>query len=220
MLTPENAESILQTACEVITQESASVAALVGQLEAQAAQFMTIAHLLLDCKGHVLVAGAGTSNAVGARLAHLLSCCGTPALFIHPGDSQHGLSGAVTDRDVLIALSKGGETTEVNHLVRIARTRGAKIVAFTEKPDSTLGSMADAVLRIQAAPGVDPYGMIATGSSLTTSAMGDALCVAMLKLRGYTKESFSATHPGGAVGHKIRQEHDEQPHQPGKDTTS
>ncbi len=193
-------QEILTTARAVIERESASVTGLIQQLDEN---FARVAHVLLACQGHVLVAGSGTSNPVAARLAHLLSCCGTPALFIHPGDSQHGLSGAVTERDVLIAISKGGRTVEVNHLARIAKQRGAKVIAFTEKPDSELGQMSDAVLRIQPAPEVDPYGMIATGSSLTTAAMGDALCVTLLHLRGYTEESFSQTHPGGAVGHFI-----------------
>lgn len=190
-------DEILAIARTVLKIESASVAALVDQLDET---FVTVARTLLNCRGHVLVAGSGTSNPVGARLAHLLSCCGTPALFIHPGDSQHGLSGAVTDKDVLIAISKGGETAEVNYLATIAKKRGAMVIVFTEKPDSTLGQMSDIVLRIQAAPDVDPYGMIATGSSLTVCGMADALCIVMLKLRGYTRESFGETHPGGAVG--------------------
>lgn len=190
-------EEILRLARTVIEQESASVAALVDQLDEH---FVAVAQLLLNCQGHVLVAGSGTSHPVGARLAHLLSCCGTPSLFIHPGDSQHGLSGAVTERDIVIAISKGGETTEVNHLANIAKKRGAQVIAFTEEPDSTLGRLSDRVLRIQAAPEADPYGMIATGSSLTVCGMADALCVVLLHLRGYTKERFGETHPGGAVG--------------------
>jgi arabinose-5-phosphate isomerase len=127
-------------------------------------------------------------------------------LFIHPGDSQHGLSGAVTSRDVLIALSKGGETAEVNFLAAAARQRGAKVIAFTEKPESTLGRQSDLVLCIKAPPDVDPYGMIATGSSLVNAAVGDALCVALLHMRGYTREQFGETHPGGAVGKRIAEE--------------
>jgi D-arabinose 5-phosphate isomerase GutQ len=193
-------EEILQTARSVVERESAAVAGLVGQL---GADFAAAAEMLLACQGHVLVAGSGTSHAVGARLAHLLSCCGTPALFIHPGDSQHGLSGAVTARDVLIALSKGGETAEVNFLASIAKGRGAKVIAITEKPDSTLGRISDRVLCVKAPPEADPYGMIATGSSLVNAAFGDALCVVLLNMRGYTQEQFGKTHPGGAVGKKI-----------------
>jgi D-arabinose 5-phosphate isomerase GutQ len=193
-------DEILELARSVIQQESAGVATLVDQLDDH---FVETVQRLLACEGHVLVAGAGTSNPVAARLAHLLSCCGTPALFIHPGDSQHGLSGAVTERDVVIAISKGGETTEVNHLARIAQQRGAAVIALTENPDSTLGELSDVVLRVQAPPDVDPYGMIATGSSLVNAAIGDALCVVLLKLRGYTRDDFGVTHPGGAVGKKL-----------------
>ena len=196
-----NPDTIYQTAREVIQRESAAVASLVDQL---GPAFVEAATMLLNCQGHVLVAGSGTSHAVGARLAHLLSCCGTPALFIHPGDAQHGLSGAVTARDVLIAISKGGETTEVNTLARIAKERGARLIALTEKPDSTLGRMSDLVLCVTPPAGVDPYGMIATGSSLVNAAFGDALCVVLLQLRGYTREQFGQTHPGGAVGRQLQ----------------
>jgi D-arabinose 5-phosphate isomerase GutQ len=190
-------------ASQVIRQEGAAVITLLDQLDEN---FVHTAETLLACKGHVLVAGSGTSHAVGARLAHLLSCCGTPALFIHPGDSQHGLSGAVTGKDILIAISKGGETLEVNYLARIARQRGATLIALTEKPDSTLGKLSHIVLKVVAPPDVDPYGMIATGSSLVNSAFCDALCVVMLSLRGYSKEQFGETHPGGAVGIRLKEE--------------
>ncbi len=194
---------IISIAAQVIRQESAAVITLIDQLDDS---FVRAAETLLVCQGHVLVAGSGTSHPVGARLAHLLSCCGTPALFIHPGDSQHGLSGAVTSKDVLIAISKGGETLEVNYLARIARQRGATLIALTEKPDSTLGQLSDIVLKVVAPQDVDPYGMIATGSSLVNSAFCDALCVVMLNLRGYSKEQFAQTHPGGAVGIRIKDE--------------
>ncbi len=196
-------EEILHTARSVIQQESQAVAGLVEQI---GTDFVRAVEMLLACEGHVLVAGSGTSHAVGARLAHLLSCCGTPALFIHPGDSQHGLSGAVTARDVLIALSKGGETAEVNFLVSIARRRGAKVIAITERPDSTLGQQSDVVLCVRSPAEADPYGMIATGSSLVNCAFGDALCVVLLHLRGYTRDQFGETHPGGAVGKRIAAE--------------
>jgi D-arabinose 5-phosphate isomerase GutQ len=198
-----NANEIKELAKTTIVKESDSVAHLAGQIDDS---FVDVAQMLLGCKGHVLVSGSGTSNAVAARLAHLLSCSGTPSLFIHPGDSQHGLAGAVREEDVLIALSKGGETTEINYLVEIAKKRGARVIAFTEIPASTLGKQADLILKIVATPDVDPYGMIATGSSLTNAAMGDALCAVLLELRGYSRAAFGETHPGGAVGRQLKEE--------------
>ncbi len=197
-----NDQELLTLAAGVIQQESAAVASLADRLPPN---FPAAARLLLNCQGHVLVAGAGTSHAVALRFAHLLSCCGTPALFLHPGDSQHGASGAVRAEDVLVALSKGGETAEVIFLARVARQRGARVISITEKPRASLGQLSDLVLQIVAPPEIDPYGMVATGSSLFASAFCDALCVALLNLRGYTLAQFGATHPGGAVGIKLKE---------------
>jgi arabinose-5-phosphate isomerase len=188
-------------AAEVVRRESAAVAALADQLPAT---FPEAVRLMFECRGHVIVSGSGTSHAVALRFAHLLSCCGTPALFLHPGDSQHGAAGAVRAGDVWVGLSKGGETTEVCFLAGIARKRGAAVIAITEQPASTLGRLADVVLEVRAPLDIDPYGMIATGSSLFNSAFCDALCIALLDLRGYTRDAFGETHPGGAVGHKLR----------------
>ncbi len=194
--------AIRELGAAVIERESAAVSSLAEQLPDGFAQAV---RLLLDCEGHVIVSGSGTSHAVALRFAHLLSCVGTPAVFLHPGDSQHGAAGAVRSEDVWIGLSKGGETTEVCFLAGIAQKRGAKVVAVTEKPDSTLGQLADLVLKVEAPDGIDPYGMVATGSSLLNSAFCDAICVALLELRGYSVDDFGETHPGGAVGHRIRE---------------
>lgn len=201
-------EEILELARATIRQEAAAVAAVAGQLDGR---FVEAAQMLLASSGKVLVAGAGTSHAVAMRMAHLLSCCGTPALFIDPGDAQHGLAGAVGPRDVLVALSKGGETAEVNHLARVARARGATVIAITENPASALAGLSHLVLCVRSPAQADPYGMIATASSLVNSALSDALCVVLLGLRGYTREAFGETHPGGAVGRKLSRERREQP---------
>ena len=193
--------AIRRLGTEVIAREAAAVASVADQLDET---FEQVVRSLLACEGKVLVSGSGTSHAVALRFAHLLSCVGTPALFLHPGDSQHGASGAVAEGDVWIGLSKGGETTEVIFLAGIAQKRGATVVAITEKPESSLGRLADITLHVTAPEGVDPFGMVATGSSLFNSAFTDAICVALLELRGYSADDFGETHPGGAVGHKIR----------------
>jgi arabinose-5-phosphate isomerase len=195
-----NHDEILTLARQTVEIDSRVVASLADQL---GESFCAVVKMLFECQGHVLVAGSGTSHAVGARLAHLLSCCGTPSLFLHPGDAQHGLSGAVIQKDVLIAISKGGETSEVNALARIAKTRGAKIIAFTGNPASTLAGLSDLVLCTQAPDESYPYDMIATGSSLFKCAISNALCTVLLHMRGYTREQFGQTHPGGAVGKKV-----------------
>jgi len=193
-------KEIISLAKQVIKQEASGVLTLVDQIDEK---FVKAAQLMLACKGHVLISGSGTSHSVARRLAHLLSVCGTPSLLIDAGDSQHGLSGAVTANDILITLSKGGSSSEVIFLARVAKTRGATVISITEKPESELGKLSDVVLKVVAPSEGDPFGMIATGSSLINAAYGDALCVVLLKLRGYTLEQFGETHPGGAVGKKL-----------------
>jgi D-arabinose 5-phosphate isomerase GutQ len=195
-----NQEEIILYAKQIIKQEASGVMTLVDQIDES---FAKAAMMMLNCKGHVLVSGSGTSHSVARRLAHLLSVCGTPSLLIDAGDSQHGLSGAVTANDVVITLSKGGSSSEVIFLAKVAKSRGATVISITEKPESELGKLSDVVLKVVAPSEGDPFGMIATGSSLINAAYGDALCVVLLKLRGYTLEQFGATHPGGAVGKKL-----------------
>ncbi len=195
-----NQQEIISLAKQVVKLEADGILTLLEQIDSS---FVTAAQLMLACKGHVLVSGSGTSHSVARRLAHLLSVCGTPSLLIDAGDSQHGLSGAVTANDVLITLSKGGSSSEVIFLAKVAKSRGAKVISITEKPESELGKFSDVILKVVAPPEGDPFGMIATGSSLINAAYGDALCVVLLKLRGYTLEQFGKTHPGGAVGKKL-----------------
>ena len=194
---------LITKAKAVVEREAQAVRELMDQFDDSLGKLVD---LMLNCKGHVLVTGAGTSRAVAERLAHLLSCCGTPALFISAADSLHGGSGAITANDIVFIISKGGRSAEVNQFAELAKTRGAKIIAQTENPESPLAQISDAVYKVRATGDVDPYGMIATGSSLVNAAAGDALCVLLLERRGYSKEAFGVTHPGGAVGEKLAEE--------------
>ncbi len=188
---------LIERAREVIAREAMAVAALGDQMGDGLAD---VVQVLLDCTGHVLVTGAGTSFAMAERFAHLLSCVGTPALPISAADALHGGAGAVRKGDVVYVISKGGQSAEANAFAEIAKARGATIVAQTEDPASPLAALADAIFLVRAVGEIDPYGMIATGSSLVAGAAGDVLCTLLLEARGYTKEAFGATHPGGAVG--------------------
>jgi arabinose-5-phosphate isomerase len=198
----QSADDLITRARGIVAREAQAVRALADHLDDG---LVDVVRLLLHCQGHVLVTGAGTSRAMAQRLAYLLSCSGTPLLFINAADGLHGGSGAVTSNDVVYLISKGGHSAEINQFAEIAHTRGAKLIAQTENPESPLAQMCDAVFQVKAEGEVDPYGMVATGSSLVNGAAGDVLCVLLLELRGYTKEAFGQTHPGGAVGKKLAQ---------------
>ena len=199
MIEVTKAEMIAR-AREVVRAEAEAVGALAEQFDERLADVVS---LLIECQGHVLVTGAGTSRAIAQRLAHLLSCSGTPSLFINASDGLHGSSGAVTSNDVVYLISKGGQSAEINQFAEIARAQGAKLIAQTENLESPLAKLCDSVFQVRTVGEVDPYGMVATGSSLVNGAAGDVLCVLLLELRGYTQEAFGQTHPGGAVGRKI-----------------
>jgi D-arabinose 5-phosphate isomerase GutQ len=196
------ADDLIARAKDIVDREAEAVRALADHFDER---LVDVVRLLLHCQGHVLVTGAGTSRAMAQRMAHLLSCSGTPSLFISAADGLHGGSGAVTSNDVVYLISKGGHSAEINQFAEIASARGAKLIAQTENPESPLAQMCDAVYKVKAEGEVDPYGMVATGSSLVNGAAGDVLCVLLLELRGHTQEAFGQTHPGGAVGKKLAQ---------------
>jgi D-arabinose 5-phosphate isomerase GutQ len=193
-------DSAVARAQAVVRSEAQAVAVLAGEIDESIAPVLEI---LLGCTGHVLVAGAGTSAAVAERMAHLLSCCGTPALLINAADGLHGGSGAIKANDVVYIISKGGQSAEINQFADLARLRGARVIVQTEDTQAPLAQKADAVYRIKTVGDVDPFGLIATGSSLVSCAAGDALCVLLLELKGYTRDDFAHTHPGGAVGKMV-----------------
>jgi len=194
-------QRLLQAGRATLEREAAAISALQGQL---GETFADAVEVVLSCAGHVIVSGAGTSAAVAQRLAHLLTCAGAPALYLSAGESAHGGAAAVTASDVLIALSKGGETEELNNLARVARERGATVVALTGSATCTLARQSQVVVQFTVDDGVEGHGVIAFGSSLAASAVGDALCCAVLEVRGYSDAEFVQVHPGGAVGKMLR----------------
>jgi D-arabinose 5-phosphate isomerase GutQ len=194
---------VIDQARSIVSSESEALTSLKDQLDGS---IIRILDLMLHCEGHILTTGAGTSHAVALRFAHLLSCSGAPALCVDAADALHGASGAVTPKDILFVISKGGQSDEVNKFVSIAKTRGAKIIAQTENDASPLALLSDAVYKVVAPEGIDPFGMVATGSSLLNCAAGDILCALLIELRGYTISSFVKTHPGGAVGLRIQED--------------
>lgn len=181
-------------------------------------RMLSVARLINAHAGKVLPTGVGTSGEIARRMAHLLSVAGTPALFIHPTEGLHGRLGAVEGKDVVIAISKGGRSSELNEFARRAKARGAAVVALTSSPQSELGLLADIAVPVPATDTADPAGVIAMGSTLAVAAWGDALAMILKELRGYGWDQVLATHPGGAVGIRARRELEERGGQdPGPD---
>jgi arabinose-5-phosphate isomerase len=195
---------LIELGNEVLERESKMLHQLGLQLDDS---FEKAAHHLADCKGHVITSGVGTTGIVARRFAHLLCNVGCPALFLHAGDSLHGSSGAIRQEDLLVLFSKTGETSETCNLATLVKSRSTTIVAFTAKPDSTIGRISDIVIRVDTPSDVDPYqGLMASGSTLALDAICDALIFAVLELKGTPREQFINGHPGGVISNLMREQ--------------
>ena len=192
-----NQETALALARQTMRQEADAISDLA---EGLGDAFWTCAQLLSDCPGLIWVTGVGTSAAVGSRFAHILTDCGARSMFLSPADGLHGHTGVLTPDDLLIAMSRGGGSSEVIQMVEIANQRQVTTVAFVHKTESTLARTCRYVLPIRSKPEYELMEYVATTSTVTFSAMCDALSAVVLKVKGYTPEQLSQTHPRGAVG--------------------
>jgi len=190
----------LSLARRIIGQEVETLRELAEGLEGV---FWECARQIGECPGMVWTTGVGTSAAIAERFAHILNCCGRRSMFLHPSDSLHGHSGALSKGDLLITMSRGGESSEVNQLVAIANRLGLSTMAFVHHTDSTLARSCQVVLPIRSRQEYELQGVLATTSTVAFCAMCDALAAVVWELRGYTLEEFRRTHPGGAVGKEL-----------------
>ena len=192
-----NEDRLVEVGRARVAAEIAALSGLGSQIDGRLA---VAARIVLQAKGKVIPVGVGTSGVTARRLAHLLSVTGTPAIFLHPADGLHGSLGAIEPGDVVIALSKGGQSSELNEFTRRAKTRGAKVIVLTSVDGSELAALGDVTIALPTPDGADPGGVIAMGSTLIASAWGDALAAALMDARGYPWAEVLFTHPGGAVG--------------------
>lgn len=197
----EPAESAWQTALEVWRAEAEAVSHLRDIV--QQAAFGNCVEILAGCRGKVLTAGVGTSMAAARKIAHSLCCIERPAAFLSPGDGVHGGLGLVQPEDVVIAISKGGNTREIVNLLGAVKAKGAALIGVTENPESLLARESTLFLGVRVEREPDPFNMLATASTMAVIAVFDAVCIALMKRAGYTREQFALIHPGGAVGDRL-----------------
>jgi arabinose-5-phosphate isomerase len=158
--------------------------------------------LLHSCKGRIVVSGIGKSGHIARKIAATFASTGSPAFFVHPAEASHGDLGMVTRDDVFVALSNSGETDELLTIVPIVKRTGAKLIALTGAPNSSIAKLADAHLDTSVEKEACPLNLAPTTSTTAALAMGDALAVALLDARGFQAEDFQRSHPGGRLGRK------------------
>jgi len=190
----------LQSARRTLDIEARAVAALAVRLSES---FVHAVDLVLACSGRTVVSGIGKSGHVARKIASTLASTGTPAFFLHPAEASHGDLGMITAQDVLIALSNSGESAELLAIVPLIKRQGAKLIAITGNASSALAREADAHLDAGVEEEACPLGLAPTASTTAALALGDALAVALLEARGFSREEFARSHPGGALGRRL-----------------
>ena len=198
------AQRALQLARQTLEIEAEAILALKSRLTTSPDDaFARATALLLGCSGRVVVSGMGKSGHIARKIAATLASTGTPALFVHPAEAAHGDLGMVTEADAVIALSNSGESDELMAILPVIKRLGAKLIAMTGRPQSTLALLADVHLDVGVAREACPLNLAPTASTTATLAMGDALAVALLDARGFREEDFARSHPGGALGRRL-----------------
>ncbi len=188
---------------EVLALEAKAVAELAERLDERFAQ---ACELILKCtrrKGRVVVIGIGKSGHVGGKIAATLASTGTPAFFVHPGEASHGDLGMITPDDTVLAISNSGETSEILTILPIIKRMGATLIALTGNTASTISKHAAVTLDASVDKEACPLNLSPTASTTAVLAMGDALAVALLKARKFTREDFARSHPGGRLGRQL-----------------
>jgi arabinose-5-phosphate isomerase len=195
----------LELARKVLRIEAAAILGLVDRINAD---FERAVQLLFECRGRVIVTGMGKSGLICRKIAATFSSTGTSAWFLHPAEAIHGDLGAIRDDDVVVAVSYSGETEELIRLLESIRRIGARLIALTGDPSSTLARAADVILHCGIAKEACPMNLVPTASTTAALAMGDALAMMLLVRKGFREEQFASLHPGGKLGRRLmRVEH-------------
>ena len=184
----------------VVELESEAVAKLVQNIDVE---FARACDLILKCKGRIVVVGIGKSGHIAGKLASTLASTGTPSFFVHPGEASHGDLGMITPSDLLIAISNSGETPEILTILPIIKRMEVGLIALVGSTESTLAKQANVALITGVDQEACPHNLAPTASTTATLAMCDALSVAVLQSRGFTKQDFARSHPGGVLGKRL-----------------
>lgn len=193
-------DELISLAGDVLSIEARAVDALRARLDEN---FVAACELCLNTPGRIVVSGMGKSGHVSNKIAATLASTGTPSFFMHPAEASHGDLGMITPHDTLLAISYSGETAEVLTILPVVKRIGAKLLAITGNPQSTMAQAADVHLDISVAEEACPLNLAPTASTTATLAMGDALAVALLKSRGFTADDFARSHPSGSLGKRL-----------------
>ncbi|MCM2342966.1 MAG: KpsF/GutQ family sugar-phosphate isomerase [Alphaproteobacteria bacterium] len=202
---PGQPHADIQSGIRTLTAEAEGISALAQALDHQFSAAIDAIHdMKKDRRGRLIVAGIGKSGHVAKKITATLASTGTPSHFVHPGEASHGDLGMITESDIVLLLSNGGESAELSDLIHYTRRFGITLIAMTSNPESTLAKHSDIQLVLPKMPEACPNGLAPTTSTTMMLALGDALAVALLERTGLTAEQFRVFHPGGKLGQRLR----------------
>jgi len=196
------APSSLTTAVRVLEVESEAIRSLVHRI---GEPFLSAVDLAAACSGKIAVTGLGKSGIICKKIAATLSSTGSPAIFLHAADALHGDCGLLARDDIVLAISKSGETSEILQIVNVAKRLGLPVIAMAGDRDSKLAQFADVFLDVSVAEEACPLGLAPTTSTAAAMAMGDALAMALMERKGFGREDFASVHPAGFIGKRLLQ---------------
>jgi arabinose-5-phosphate isomerase len=192
--------TVIEQVKEVLKIEAEAILSL---MERVGPEFDRAVQMILKAKGRVILTGMGKSGLVARKISATLNSTGTPSLFLHPAEAVHGDIGVVTPDDIVIAISHSGKTGEINSLLPILKSMGAKIVAFAGCMDSPMAVQSDLVIDVGVEREACPMGLAPTASTTAALAMGDALAVVLINARRFDPKDFKRFHPGGSLGERL-----------------
>jgi arabinose-5-phosphate isomerase len=185
---------------KTIRKEAEALSSFVNQIDES---FSKACEMLFQCKGTVLLSGMGKSGLVARKWSSTFSGTGTKSYFINPAEASHGDLGIIRSGDILIALSNSGETEELANVLRHAKEIGIPMIAVTGNPKSSLATQASLLLSVYLSEEACPLGLSPTTSTTLMMALGDAIAVTMMQMRGFTERDFAQLHPGGSLGRRL-----------------
>jgi arabinose-5-phosphate isomerase len=199
-VTADTDNASLATAIRVLETEAEAIRSLAERL---GKSFLRAVDLAAACSGKIAVTGLGKSGIICKKIAATLSSTGSPAIFLHASDALHGDCGLLAREDLVLAVSKSGETAEILQLLNVAKRLGLRVIAMAGEPESKLAQYADVFLDVSVKEEACPFGLAPTASTAAALALGDALAMSLMERKGFGKEDFATLHPAGSIGKRL-----------------
>ncbi len=195
-----DSDILIKSARRTIEIEHRAIGELLPRIDST---FIQACEIMLGCEGRIIVTGMGKSGHIARKIAATLSSTGSPAIFVHPGEASHGDLGMITEKDVVVALSNSGTTSEILTILPVLKRKGIPLISMTGDSRSMLAQTATVHLDASVGEEACPLGLAPTTSTTVALVLGDALAMALLEAKGFTREEFAFSHPGGRLGRRL-----------------